>query len=312
MVINENSVIRMIQCSNCGTMNDDGSKFCTNCGNSLPQSVFNGTLEPSKGRYNGQRGQNDPRRIDDGQPVNNQQQTYQSRGQNDPRRIDESRHVPSQPQTSTSRGQNDPRRIDETKHRSKNPAATNIPQTTNQQQRTGQQQRTNTQSNGSIMDKLSNLSTPVKIIGVILCCCIGILIVSSLMGGVSDQGSLPSSSNYQDTNSYSDVFDSFSRSACKEINYKELNKNPDRYDGTNLKLSGRIMQISEGHSDGNFMLMYVNDDYNQLAYVEYYNDTNFVEDDWVTVYGVGAGSYSYSTTSGGYNTVPAVYGAILE
>ena len=45
---------------------------------------------------------------------------------------------------------------------------------------------------------------------------------------------------------------------------------------------------------------------------EYYNNTNFVEDDWVTVYGVCAGSYTYKTTSGGTYTVPSMYGAILQ
>lgn len=293
----------MIQCSNCGTMNDDASKFCSACGSSLVRSNdFDFRLGKSQGQNNESRGSNDPRRIDESQHVNNQPQVNnqrpvnQSRGSNDPRRIDENEHVYKQPRTTNQ------------------PTVNNQPRVNNQPQTTTQQQNTsynNNQSNDSFMDKIFNLSTPIKIIGIIALCCIGILVISSLMGGVSDKGSLSSDSSYSD-NSYGNVFDSFSKSGCKEINYKELNKNPDKYYGDNIKLQGRILQISEGNAEGNYLLMYVNDDYNQLAYVEYYNNTKLVEDDWVTVYGVGAGSYTYRTQGGGTYTVPSMYGAILE
>jgi len=278
-------------------MNDDASKFCSACGSSLVRSNdFDFRLGKSQGQNNESRGSNDPRRIDENQhiynrpQVNNQRPVNQSRGSNDPRRIDEKEHVYKQPRTSNQ------------------PTVNTQPQTTAQQQNTNYN---NNQSNGSIMDKIFNLSTPIKIIGIIVLCCIGILIIGSLMGGVSDKGSLSSDSSYSDNN-YGNVFDSFSKSGCKEINYKELNKNPDKYYGDNLKLQGRIIQISEGNADGNYLLMYVNDDYNQLAYVEYFNNTNFVEDDWVTVYGVGAGSYTYRSQGGGTYTVPSMFGAILE
>ena len=307
----------MIKCLYCGTNNNDESIYCAKCGKSLVNSNTS-NLKNDNQQNQQQWGENDPRRIDETQYVNNNQQNYGQQGNNDPRRIDETQHVSKNPQPYGQPGNNDPRRIDETQHVSKNPQVNNrqpinnrTPTINNQQQNTNY--NTNNQSNGSIFDKISNLSTPVKIIGVILCCCIGIFIISSLMGGVSDQGSLPTtSSNYQTSSNYGGVFDSFSKADCKEIDYKQLNKNPDKYDGNNIKLSGRVMQISEGHSDGNYLLMYVNGDYNQLAYVEYYNDTNIVEGNYITVYGVGAGSYTYSTQGGGSNTVPAVYGAILQ
>lgn len=292
----------MVQCSKCGTMNDDKSKFCSNCGNSLNTSnMFDFQLEKSQQQNNEPRGQNDPRRIDENQHVNAQQQKYEQRGQNDPRRIDERYHVSNQQQTSEQWDNNDSSRINQQNTYTQSQAY---------QQQGSSNQNYNNKSNDSIMDKISNLSTPVKIIGLVVCCCIGILVVGSLMGGVSDQGSLPSSSS--NDNSYGGIFDSFSKADCKEINYKELNKNPDKYTGENIKLYGTVMQISEGNSEGNYLLMYVNGNYNQLAYVEYYNDTNIVEDDYITVYGVCGGSYSYTTKIGGTNTVPSVYGAILE
>ncbi|AWX32051.1 zinc ribbon domain-containing protein [Methanosphaera sp. BMS] len=288
----------MIKCLNCGSLNEDDDKFCSECGQQLTTSGI--------GDF--------------------QQQNYNQRGQNDPRRIDEQEHTFNQPKVNTSqgidqpRGQNDPRRIDEEKHTFNQPRTNRLPpinnnqQVNNQPQVNSQQQSTNQntgKSGGSMLDKISNLSLPIKIIGVILLCCIGILIVGSLMGGISDKGSLSTSSD-SGYNTTGNILSSFNKADCKEINYKELNKNPDKYYGDNIKLRGRIMQISEGNSGGNYLLMYVNDQYDQLAYVEYYNDTNFVEDDWVTVYGVCGGSYSYTTKIGGSNTVPSVYGSILE
>ena len=278
----------MIQCPKCGTRNDDKSKFCLNCGNSLNASNMSDFQNVNNQSY-APRGQNDSRRIDENRHVNAQQQSYEARGQNDPRRIDENSHVSKQQQKNTQQ-------------------VNNLPQANSQQQSANQ---SSNNSGGSILDKLSGLSMPIKILGFIVCCCVGILIVSSLMGGVSDQGSLASTSSYGD-NSYDNVFDTFNKADCKEINYNTWNNNPNRYNGENIKLQGRVMQVSEGHNDGNYLLLYVDDDYNQLAYVEYYQNMNIDEGDWITVYGVSDGSYTYPTANGGTYTVPSVYGAILE
>ena len=168
----------------------------------------------------------------------------------------------------------------------------------------------NSQQNESITNKISNLSTPAKVGGILVLCCIGILVIVALGGGSSDQGSLSYDTNYSSSPSFS--FDASDKAKCQEISFKELNKNPDKYVGEHIKVRGRVMQISEGNSNGNYMLMYANGDYNQLVYVEYLNDTNIVEDDWITVYGICDGSYSYETQIGGSNTVPAILGGILE
>ena len=172
----------------------------------------------------------------------------------------------------------------------------------------------------SLSEKISNLSTAQKVIGVIALCCIGILILAAIGGNSSDRGSLPSNSSYSSSDSSysnssygSSLASRFNKSDCKEISYNELDKNPDKYSGDSLKLSGKVFQISEGHSSGNFLLMYVGGEYeiDQVLYVEYENDTNIVKDDWITVYGVCEGSYSYSTRIG-ENTVPSLYAVELE
>ena len=177
------------------------------------------------------------------------------------------------------------------------------------QQYTNSNQNFNNQQNKTLTQKISDLSTPAKIGGIIVICCIGVLILAAFGSMSSDQGSLSSSSDsYTDYNSTS-IFNSYSKDNCQDISYKELNKNPDKYYGENIKVSGKVMQIYEGST--NYLLMYVDGDYSQLFYVEYYNDTNIVEDDWITVYGVCAGSHSYETRIG-TNTVPSMYGAELN
>ncbi|MBR0471802.1 MAG: zinc-ribbon domain-containing protein [Methanosphaera sp.] len=230
----------MIKCSNCGEMNSDESKFCSNCGSAFETNTNTNNLS-----------QNMSPKQDNNQNFNNHERNN-----------------------------------------------------FNQNNYNGQQ-------NESIKDKISNLSTPVKVVGgILILCCIGVLILAAFGGGASDQGSLPSDTNYSSTPSFS--FTSSDKAKCKEINYKEINKNPDKYVGEYIKVSGKVMQISESSSYGNSLLMYVGGDYSQLVYVEYLNETNIVEDDWITVYGICEGSYTYDTKIGGSNTVPYVKGGILE
>lgn len=147
-------------------------------------------------------------------------------------------------------------------------------------------------------------------------CALGLVLAILLLIVIAVIANLGSNSyssyNSYDTDSYTSGYDfsSFNVNDCKDISFKELNKNPDKYYGDSIKLSGKVMQITEGRST-NYLLMYVGGDYSQLAYIEYYNDTNIVEDDWITVYGVCAGSYTYETKIGGSNTVPSMYGASL-
>ena len=156
----------MIKCLFCGADNEEGSKFCSKCGNSLVNTnTTDFRQDNNQQQYYEPRGKNDPRRIDERQHASSQPQTYGQQTNNDSRRMDQPR------------GQNDPRRIDERHHVSNNPQVNNRQQVNNKPQVTNQQQNTNTntgnQSNGSILDKISNLSLPVKIIGFIVICCIG-------------------------------------------------------------------------------------------------------------------------------------------
>jgi len=160
--------------------------------------------------------------------------------------------------------------------------------------------------NVNIVDKKKYWYIPVITVVVLFLIMLGSVFLEVSM--VNTPGAYDNSSLDSSNSKYS--FNSFNISDCKEINYKEIDKNPNKYNGENIKFSGKVMQISEG-SSYNRLLMEVNGDVNQLVYVEYYNDTNIVEDDWITVYGVGSGTFSYETKMGRNNTVPSMYGASL-
>lgn len=270
----------MKKCLNCGEENLDESKFCNACG-----SPLNANLNPDADKQTNNQQYNNNPNLDNQQMGNNVDFNYQQR---------------TNPNFNNQQGNN-----------------SNF----NNQQRNNPNFNNHPNNNQSLTEKISNLSTPQKVIGIIALCCIGILILAAIAGNSSDRGSLPSNSSYSsssgssysDSSSGSSLASKFNKSDCKEISYNELEKNPDKYYGENLKLSGKVFQISEGGSSGNFLMMYVGGEYefDQVLYVEYSNDTNIVKDDWVTVYGVCEGSYSYSTRIGGSNTVPSLYAVDL-
>jgi hypothetical protein len=97
---------------------------------------------------------------------------------------------------------------------------------------------------------------------------------------------------------------------AQPIDYKQLEKNPDRYAGEYVKYTGEIIQIMEGDDVTNIRLAVTKDsygyDYNDVIYIEYPGLTEFVEEDVVTVYGEVYGSYSYESQAGYNITIPSV------
>ncbi|WOO34905.1 toxin regulator [Anaerocolumna sp. AGMB13020] len=92
------------------------------------------------------------------------------------------------------------------------------------------------------------------------------------------------------------------------ITYSQLARTPDKYTNKKVKFSGEVLQVMEG--DGyNQMRLAVNSEYDDVLYVEY--DPSIVsirilEDDYITIYGVSYGLFSYQSTMGGTITIPSV------
>lgn len=99
------------------------------------------------------------------------------------------------------------------------------------------------------------------------------------------------------------------------ITYENLARTPDEYKFQKVKLYGRIVQVMESDKEFVQYRLAVNDDYNNVAYLEISNDqlsTRILKDDYITVYGESYGTISYDSTMGGKITIPAVVVNMFE
>ena len=93
------------------------------------------------------------------------------------------------------------------------------------------------------------------------------------------------------------------------IDYNELARNPDSYIGKSLTYSGKVIQVIEGDTETQHRIA-VNGNYDKVIYVGYPKSivtSRILEDDYVTIYGMSLGLYSYQSTMGGQITIPAIY-----
>jgi hypothetical protein len=110
------------------------------------------------------------------------------------------------------------------------------------------------------------------------------------------------------------------RATAKPIDTRLLQKNPDKYAGQAVVVSGEIFQIQEGGADGNFLLMSTGCETaydvricdGPTVHVTYRGSNDKTEDDVVTVYGTVIGGLEYETRIGGTNFVASIAGEIIE
>jgi hypothetical protein len=108
------------------------------------------------------------------------------------------------------------------------------------------------------------------------------------------------------------------RASAEQLDPELLQKDPDRYAGQKVVMSGEIFQIQEGGD--NFFLMdtVCSTEYDiticdgPTVYVTYPFGTDKTEDDLVTVYGEVMGGYEYDTQIGGSNYVGWIEARIIE
>ena len=106
------------------------------------------------------------------------------------------------------------------------------------------------------------------------------------------------------------------KESCKKYSFEELARNPDKIEGTNVKITGEVIQaLYESDSvdlrinitkEGTYTTYYTD-----TVYVVYYpedGEDKILEDDIITVYGTAQGDYSYTSTIGAKITLPLIYG----
>jgi hypothetical protein len=110
------------------------------------------------------------------------------------------------------------------------------------------------------------------------------------------------------------------RATAQWLDPELLQKNPDKYAGERVVMTGEVMQIREGDVDGSFLLMNTGCETEYevricdgpLVHVSYDGETDKTEDDLVTVYGTVEGGLEYETQMGGSNYVGSIEGGIIE
>lgn len=99
------------------------------------------------------------------------------------------------------------------------------------------------------------------------------------------------------------------KSQCKNISYRELQRNPKTYKGNQIKVSGTIYQvISEAKSSQYYSKYFLraNGNLYLLKIDNYSSDSRILEDDYLTIWGEVQDLYEYETVRGNSNIVPSI------
>ena len=109
------------------------------------------------------------------------------------------------------------------------------------------------------------------------------------------------------------IYESY-KSECPDINYDDVQRNPQNYEGANFKISGSVFQIIDESAYSASYLISTDSGY---VYASWYEDedirgSRFLEDDSITIYGKFEMLKTYDTLIGDENTVPQISVCIME
>ena len=100
---------------------------------------------------------------------------------------------------------------------------------------------------------------------------------------------------------------------CQEYDYNEIQRNPDNYKDKYIKVSGKVIQVSNGLF--NSVTLRVNDANDNTWYVTYSYDkgeSKILDSDNITVYGKSKGVTTYTSITGASITIPSVKASYID
>ncbi|MBQ6468169.1 MAG: zinc ribbon domain-containing protein [Clostridia bacterium] len=107
----------------------------------------------------------------------------------------------------------------------------------------------------------------------------------------------------------SDMSESKYKASCQSVSYDSLSRYPGKYEGTYVKVTGKVFQvISESSSPLYYSVYFIRSNGN-LYYVRinnYSSDSRILEGDTITVWGTFDEIYTYETIRGNANSVPQI------
>lgn len=98
------------------------------------------------------------------------------------------------------------------------------------------------------------------------------------------------------------------------VGYTDLARNPDNYKGSNIVITGKVLQVSEGKTEINLRVA-TDMKYDDIVFIGYdpsLMTSRVLEDDTVTIYGMCIGLYSYTSTLGATISLPGMYADQIE
>lgn len=97
------------------------------------------------------------------------------------------------------------------------------------------------------------------------------------------------------------------KETCETVAYRDIERNPETYNGTHLIVTGKVVQVSEGWFDT--VTLRVEDNNGDVWYITYTRndgESRILEDDLITCYGECDGVESYTSVLGNQVTIPSV------
>lgn len=95
--------------------------------------------------------------------------------------------------------------------------------------------------------------------------------------------------------------------SCKTLDYNNIERYPDKNKGIKTKVTGKVIQVSEGWFDT--VIMRVKEENGNIWYITYSRsngEARILEDDTITIYGECDGVETYTTILGGSVTIPSI------
>lgn len=95
-------------------------------------------------------------------------------------------------------------------------------------------------------------------------------------------------------------------SQCQTVKYSDVERNPDNYKDAQIKISGKVIQVSEGLFDSVTLRISSNGNIWYVTYSREENESRILENDYITAYGICKGVKTYTTITGASVTIPSM------
>lgn len=110
------------------------------------------------------------------------------------------------------------------------------------------------------------------------------------------------------------------KESCNTYTYEQMARNPEKFKGTNVKLTGEVIQALYDTSSVDLRVNITKQGkystyYTDTVYVTYYpsnEEDKILEDDIITIYGTSQGDYTYTSTIGAKVTLPLIYAKYIQ